>query len=151
MAKKDISKFYTDEHITRLVALQVVIILLLVLLGHTTYLIFILTLDFAIRAFTTLPSPLAFIAKSIAKLTHLQPKPIFAAPKKFAAAIGFVFSLAASILLVFHFTKAAYVLSGILVLFAFLEAAFKICVGCYIYDWLVAPIVNKKESINIQK
>lgn len=144
MSKKDISKYQTDENVTRLIALQVIIIVFLAFLNHWIYLTAILTADFIIRAFTYLPSPLAFVAKAISNLLGFKPNPIFAAPKKFAAAVGFVFSLTIFVLLLLNFVNVAYIVGGILVLFAFLEAAFKICVGCYVYDWLVAPIINKR-------
>lgn len=144
MKSKDILNYKTDQNVTRLIALQVINILLLVFLNEHIYLIFILTLDFAIRAFTFLPSPLAFVAKLVVNLFKINPKPVFAGPKKFAAVVGFVFSLAISILLLLNLTKAAYIVGGMLVLFAFLEVVFKICVGCHVYNWLVAPRINKK-------
>lgn len=143
MTPKNVSSYYADENVARLIALQVIVIMLLVFLNNRTYLIFILALDFALRGFSYWPSPLAFVAKLVLKLLKVQPKPVFAAPKKFAAAVGFVFAAAISVLLLLDFDKTPYVLGGILIWFAFLEAAFKICVGCYVYNWLVAPIVNK--------
>lgn len=146
MTKKDISKYQTDENVTRLIAFQVITILLLVLFNNSTYLLFILTADFAIRAFTFLPSPLTFVAKLVVNLFRLKPKPIFAAPKKFAAAVGFVFSLSITVLLLLNLTKVAYIVSVTLILFALLEAVFKICVGCYVYNWLLAPIAGKQNA-----
>lgn len=146
MTKKDISKYYTDENVTRLVALQVIIILFLAFFSHHTYLIVILTVDFALRAFTFLPSPVALIAKLTADGLKAEPKRIFAAPKKFAAAIGFAFSLSVLVLLFLNLHTAAYVVGGVLAFFAALEAGFRICAGCYVYNWLIVPIANKRND-----
>ena len=145
------SKYYMDEHVARLIALQVINIIVLVFVNHRTYLIYILTLDFAIRAFTYWPSPLAFVAKSFLSVLNIQPKPVFAAPKKFAAGVGFAISFSISLLLLFDFYDTAYLISGILVFFALLEAFFKICAGCYLYNWLVAPILNRKNKLKLNK
>lgn len=148
MKKKNNSKYYTDENVTRLIALQVIIILLLVLFTHQTYLIVILTLDFALRAFTYLPSPIALIAKITGNLLRLKPNYIFAAPKKFAAGIGFIFCIVISVLLYLNFITLTYAVSGILIFFALLESGFKICMGCNVYNWIVIPIANKINNKN---
>jgi hypothetical protein len=143
---KEVSKLYVDEQVVRLIAAQVAIIAGLSLAFNWIFPIFLLAADFGLRAFTLQPSPLAAVARIIADLLKLKTKPIFAAPKKFAAAVGFVFSLAISVLLILKLETAAYIVGGILVLFALLEAVFNVCVGCYVYNWLVAPIVNKKNN-----
>lgn len=144
MTNKDISKYYADENVARLIAAQIVVIALLSLLTQWTFPAFFLTADFALRAFTYQPSPLAAIAKLLADLYGLPPKLIFAAPKKFAAGVGFVFSLAVFVLFLFHLYIAAWIVGGVLIFFAVLEAVFRIYVGCYVYDKIVAPFVNKK-------
>jgi predicted benzoate:H+ symporter BenE len=58
------------------------------------------------------------------------------APKRFAAGVGFLFSLSFLILSLIPYTLAAGVLAGILVLFASLEAFFAFCAGCYVYFFL---------------
>lgn len=151
MAKENTSTYYVQESTTRLIALQVVVILFLVFFGHWTFLAYILTVDFAIRGFTYLRSPLNYIAKSVSKVLGLRPKPIFATPKKFAALLGFVFSLAISVSLSMDLEVFAYVVGGILAFFAFLEAVFNLCIGCYIYNWLVAPIISAGNNRNRQK
>lgn len=144
MTEKEISNYYTDEHITRLVATQVIAILLLTFLSYGVYIAGILVVDFGLRAFTYLTSPLAFIAKFTSNELKLKPKPVFVAPKKFAASIGFVFSLAILTLLLLKYVSIAHIVAILLIFFAFLEAVFKICVGCYVHSWLVAPIANKQ-------
>jgi len=146
MYSKAVTKNYVDEHVVKLVALQVIVVTLLILFSRNLYLALFLTLDFAIRAFTHLPSPLAWLAKKIAISFHLRLKPVFAAPKKFAATIGFVFSLSISILLFLKLEYAPYSVGSVLGACAFMEAVFNICLGCYVYNWLIVPISKWRSS-----
>lgn len=146
MDNKEISKLYIDEHVVRFIAAQVALITILSLVFNSVFPLFLLLADFALRAFTLQPAPLAAVAKIIVDLWQLKPKPIFAAPKKFSAAVGFVFSLAILVLLLLKYSTAAYIVGGLLIFFAVLESVFKICVGCYVYDWVVSPILNKRNK-----
>lgn len=147
---KELSILYVDEQVVRFIATQVVIITVLSLVFNYTFPIFVLVADFAIRAFTLQPSPLAAVARIIADLLKLKRKPIFAAPKKFAASVGFLFALAILVLLLLNHLSATYILGGVLIFFALLESVFKICVGCYAYNWLVAPIINKINKLKVK-
>lgn len=150
MNPKTISKNYLDAHVVRLVALQVIIITLLILYRPNLYLAIFLTLDFAIRAFTTMPSPLASIAKIIIRQLGLKPKPVFAPPKKFAAALGFAFSLLIGLTISRDYKVAGYIIGSLLTFCALLESAFNICIGCYVYDWTVAPILNRRSAATVK-
>ena len=143
MNKKSTLKNYVNENVVRLIAAQVILLTLILLLTGWIWPAFFLTVDFALRAFTHIPSPLAVIAKGLAGAFGLTPKPIFAPPKRFAARLGFVFSLGITVCLYYHYLVAAYVTGGILIVCAALEAVFNICIGCYVYNWIVVPIVNK--------
>lgn len=143
MNKKSTSKNHVNEKVVRLIAAQVILLTLITLLTGWTWLALFLTADFALRAFTHIPSPLAVIAKGLAKAFGLTPKFIFAPPKRFAAALGLVFSLGIAVFLYLHYPVAAYATGGILIVCATLEAVFNICLGCYVYNWIVAPIVNR--------
>lgn len=139
MSNTTVVKSYLEENTIRFVAVQVVIISTVLIATQSKYLALFLVIDFAIRAFTYLPSPLAGAAKFLVKQFNLERKPVFAAPKKFAAGVGFVFSLSIFLLLQFELVTAAFVVGGVLVFCAVLESFFKICIGCYVYDWLVVP------------
>jgi hypothetical protein len=102
-----------------------------------------LAIDFFFRAFTDIKPPLGLLAKFITEKFQLKPKLTFAPPKKFAAAVGFVFSLTITILLLLNLKVTALITAGVLLICAILESAFGICVGCYVYDWFVAPLKNK--------
>lgn len=146
MVKKYRSKYYVDENIVRLVAALVFIIASFSLWEGWSIIFILLAADFALRGLTHLPSPLAVIAKMIIRPIKPEPRPIYAPPKKFAATIGFVFSLVIFVLLYLDYPIGGYIVGGVLVFFAFLESVFKICVGCRVYDWLVAPIANRREA-----
>lgn len=139
---------YIDEQVVRLVAALVSIITITILLTGWPWAALLLAGDFAIRAFTVRTSPLAFIAKAVARKAGWQPKPIFAPPKKFAALLGVVFSVTIFILLLLHAPAAAAVTAGILLVCAILESVFKICLGCYVYNWLIAPLRNAFQKNN---
>ena len=144
MNQKSISRNHVNERVVRLVATQVILLTIVTLLTGWIWLALFLAADFALRAFTRIPSPLALIAKGLAKSFKLAPKPIFAAPKRFAAGMGFAFSLAIAVFLYTQSYVAAYVTGAILIACAVLEALFNICLGCYVYNWVVAPIVNRR-------
>ena len=90
---KEEAKLYLEETTVRLVAAQVVILAVVILVTGWYYLAFALGIDFAIRAFTTLPSPLGMVSKLLRQQLNIEPVRVFAAPKRFAAAVGFAFSL----------------------------------------------------------
>jgi hypothetical protein len=137
------SGLYVDENVVRIIAAQVVVITIFILLTHWYIPAFLLAIDFALRAFSTIPSPLALIAKSISGALKIAPQPIFAPPKRFAALLGFVFSIGISTLFFIESPISAYILGSILIFCAILESGFKVCLGCYVYNWLVLPVRNK--------
>src|SRR5207248_1496475 len=102
-----------------------------------------LMIDFVIRGFTQLRySPLSWLATQIVRLTKLSEVKIDKAPKIFAARVGFVFTLA-STLLFFISPSASLVVALVLMGFALLEAVFNVCVGCIVYTNIVLPLYNR--------
>lgn len=142
MSNQDTSKYYVDENVVRITAAQAVIITIITLVTQSPLPALLLAGDFALRAFTSRVSPLAVVSKAITHSAGIQPRPVFAAPKRFAAGIGFVFALGISLMLYFQLSIAAYIIGGVLVFCAVLESVFKICLGCYVYNWLVAPLLS---------
>ena len=137
------NNIYADANIIRLTAGFVVLFTALFTIFNLGYLSLFLALDFALRAFGKLPSPLFLLSKLIARVFRLSKKSVFAAPKKFAAAIGFVFSCGIFLLYLFEQNLAANIVTVTLVFCSFLESALQICLGCYVYDWFLAPLKNK--------
>ncbi len=135
-----------NENVVRIVAAQVLVFSILTVITGWAVLPLYLSIDFFLRAFTGVKPPFAWVGQQIAKSLKLEVKPIYAAPKKFAAGIGFVFSVAISVLLLSGLINTAKVVAGILVVFSGLESIFSICAGCYVYSWVVAPLINKFKS-----
>jgi len=135
-----ISEEKINEQVTRINALLTVLLVVAGFVFQSILFFVFLLADFYIRAFTQLKySPISFVSAKLANALNLDKKPIAKAQKIFAARLGFVMTLAISILLYFNLVTAAIVIGGILVFFATLEFALAICVGCIIYTYLVLP------------
>ena len=68
----------------------------------------------------------------------IEPKWVAGPPKRFAQAIGVVFSVSAVILeFGFDETTAAYVVLGLLIVAASLESFFGLCLGCKVFAVLM--------------
>lgn len=123
-----------NENRVRLVALLVLALALVYLLQGWWGIIVFLVIDFLLRSFDLGKySPLFAIAGALVKLFGIGHTPTDRASKRFAARMGFAFTL---IILLFHFLQIGYItvaLTLTLCCFAFLECALAICVGCYVY------------------
>lgn len=137
------NRFYTDENAVRLTAFLVIIVLAVALFFSWPYLILLLVFDFIMRASGVSFSPLALFSKLILKILGAKRKPIFAAPKRFAATLGSVFTLLIFILMLNGFYNSAFGVGFLVIILAGLESFFKVCVGCYIYNFLIVPLQNK--------
>lgn len=137
------NKFYTDENTVRATAFLIIIVLAVALFFKWPYLVLLLVFDFITRALGLSLSPLALFSKSISKILGLKRKPIFAAPKRFAATLGSVFTLLVFLLMLNEFDNSAFAVGFLLIILASLESFFKVCVGCYLYQFIVIPIQNK--------
>ncbi|MPT33258.1 MAG: DUF4395 domain-containing protein [Chryseobacterium sp.] len=136
-------KYYTDENTVRLTAFSVIVVAVVSLFFKWPFLLLLLVFDFIIRALGQSFSPLALFSKSIANILKLKKRSIFAAPKRFAAALGAVFTVLVFLLMINGFHDEAFITGFLLIILASLESFFKICVGCYIYQFVVVPIQNK--------
>jgi hypothetical protein len=131
-----ISREMVDENVVRLNAFFVFTIGLIFVIAPSPFLIGFLLIDFFIRAFWQQKfSPIRFISLSANKALKRAPAMVNAAPKVFAAKIGFfscLIILIASLIPNAHL--AARLLMGLLMVFAALESFFKYCVGCKMYS-----------------
>ena len=126
-----------NEIVVRLVAMQVIFIAATAIYFQSWHMGVLLVADFGLRAFGLSQfSPLKYLSQKT--VTHFQMgyKATNEAPKKFAAAVGFVVVGLFSILLFLEFSLSANILGGFLLLFASLESFFGICVGCMVYQQL---------------
>ncbi len=147
MSKKDIARlYYIDEHIVRIIAAEVLVLTVLAVVTGSYIPALVLVLDFAARAFTGMPSLLAALARAVVVLLQLDPRPVFAAPKKFAAVLGFIFSLFLAVFLFLDHALAAATAGTILAVCALLESIFRVCLGCYVYNWIVVPLIHRRNG-----
>lgn len=131
-----------NENTTRVIAIEVIALSLLALLTNNFFITLVLEMDFAIRAYSNgNASPLKFIAKRISSLFPFEEKLANAAPKKFAASVGFFFSIAILAFQLLELQTAAYITGALLISCAFLEGVFGICVACIIYPY--TPLIRR--------
>ena len=128
-----------QEKKVRAIALQVVIISALSITFNQPVVMLLLSIDFMIRAFIDPGySLLAIISrKLLAPVLPFRNKMILIRPKKFAAAIGMVLSAAAGLSGLAGQTTAMLYITGILLLFSFLETFLKFCAGCWMFGILI--------------
>ena len=142
MTSKDIFTFPNpvNEVAARVVAGGVALMATLTLATRRPWLIVPIAYGFVARTLAgpTL-SPLGQVAtRVIVPRLSVPPKYVPGPPKRFAQGIGAAVSLSAVLLaFVFRRTTAAYVLVGLLMVFATLESAFAFCVGCKIFGVLM--------------
>ncbi|MCK5154068.1 MAG: DUF4395 domain-containing protein [Spirochaetales bacterium] len=128
-----------QERKVRAIALEVVVISALAIVFKQPIIMLLLSLDFIIRAFINSKySPLAIISKNfISKLLPFRNKIILMRPKKFAASIGVILSLAAGIFGLAGQTSIMLYITIVLLTFSFLETFFKFCAGCWMFSILI--------------
>jgi hypothetical protein len=136
-----------NENIARVVAFFTILVFITAVFFNLPLLLVALAADFYLRAFTTGKySPLKYLARRSSDYLGLDEKPTDAAPKKFAAGIGMVFSIAIAALLFLHYSIAAYSLGTVLLICAGPESFKGFCLGCVIYTFLVLPFLSKANS-----
>lgn len=136
-----------NENVVRIVAFFTMIIVSTGIYFQSPLLISALALDFYLRAFTGGKySPLKYISKRLSNYMGLSQKMVNAAPKKFAAGIGLLFSISISGLLWFHYATSADSLAIILLICAGLESFLGFCLGCVVYTYIILPFLSKENS-----
>jgi hypothetical protein len=142
-----ISKDKINENVARVSAFFTIIITLGGLYFKSPLVLSALAIDFSLRAFTSGNySPLKYISKKVSNIFGFSQKLVDAAPKKFAAALGAIFSISIAALLLFQLTLSAEALSAILLICAALESFKGFCVGCIIYTYILLPFLSKDIS-----
>jgi len=140
-----VSQERVDENRVRATALLVVFTMGAYFVTGSSLFPALLVVDFFIRAFTRLNySPLSFVAHHFVQVIGTQAVLIDKAPKVFAARIGLILTSITTLGALLHFTLLAYISGSVLVLFAFLECGLNFCMGCWLYTFVVYPLVRKK-------
>ncbi len=132
-----ISRETVDESAVRTVASVVVVATIVALLNApavSAALLGLLAIDFGIRGFISgRLSPLLALARMIARTARFTPRPVDAAPKRFAARVGMVFAVSSAGLYLIGSATAGFTVAAILLGCAVLESALGFCVGCRVY------------------
>lgn len=138
-----------NEPTVRTVA-GIVVILASAGIYFQVYFIFLfLGYDFFVRGFYKKEySLLRFIGIQITNLFNFNEKLIDAAPKRFAAKIGFFFSVIIFVLLLLQQFYAALIVTGILIVCAVLESVFAYCLGCQFYSIYITTKDYFQNTIN---
>ena len=122
-----------NEVSARLVAAGVVVLAVVTLATRQEWLLAVLAYGFVARVATgpTL-SPLGqLVTRVVTPRLGLEPRYAPGPPKRFAQAVGAAFSATAAVLaLGLGYDTTPYLLIGVVAVFAFLEAAVGLCVGC---------------------
>jgi len=135
-----------DENRVRATAFGVLIIISLIILTKNPIFPLFLVLEVYIRAFTRYKfSPLSWLAFQFVKAIGTQPVWIDKAPKMFAARVGLVLSSVVAGASLLSMPLLAMGVGGTLVIFSFLECGLNFCAGCWVYTYLVYPMVRKKQ------
>ena len=99
----------------------------------------LLAADYTVRAWTKRPSPMQRLGKKIARTVGVPVLMKDAAPKRFAARIGWMFAVAAAGL-AFVSPTAGIVVGLSLLGFNVLDSVFDFCVGCWTYIHIALPL-----------
>jgi bifunctional ADP-heptose synthase (sugar kinase/adenylyltransferase) len=127
-----------NEHKARVTAFFVLGLAVTYLLTNMWLIFAVLAIDFLLRAANLGKySILGFLSDAVIRQLKIKNKPVDRAPKRFAAWIGFVFTLSILAALLFNQALIAQVLIAILIVFACLEAFAGFCAGCYVYTGLL--------------
>jgi hypothetical protein len=123
-----------NEYRVRVIAVFVFVISVSYLLVRHWALPLFLVYDFSLRAFNGGKYSLLQILGALAeKCLPLAYKATDRGPKRFAASIGFVIALLAFLAEALQFTILSLCLTGLIVLFSFLEFSVGFRAGCYLY------------------
>lgn len=134
-----------DENKVRVTALGVVMIMGAFFITGNVIFPALLAVDFSLRAFTRLKnSPLGWLAYLFVRSFGTSPIWINKAPKVFAARIGFLLTVLTSMAVLLGMPLLAYTAGVTLVTFAFLECGINFCAGCWVYTYVVYPLVRKE-------
>ncbi|MCU0434678.1 MAG: DUF4395 domain-containing protein [Bacteroidia bacterium] len=123
-----------NERVLRVLAILVVSLTAVSLIAVTPWIMLFLAFDFAARTFSFPQlSLLRWLSEKTVSLLKLQPQPVNAGPKKFAAGLGMVFSLVIGLLLFTDYYLLTALTGGMLIACAVLESVAGYCVGCKIF------------------
>lgn len=132
-----VSNRKTNETTIRIIAFITLLLILISVYTSNFFLSLFLLIDFSLRGFLNgKGSLLKLTAQKIVKHFNLKTKTINAAPKEFAAKIGFAFTLLILFSQVANYNTLAFIFGGVMIFCTLLESIFSVCLGCYFYSFL---------------
>jgi hypothetical protein len=136
-----------DDVTVRLVAGEVLVVAVVAAVTRQPWLFGLLAVDFILRAgFGPKVSPLAQLAaRLIRPRLSAAPRPTAGPPKRFAATVGAVFSVAIPVVYYAWSHPVAWGLIAVMLVFPALESILGICVGCIVFGWLMRVGVIPEE------
>ena len=135
-----------DQTIVRGVAFLVLCSISLFLACGFDFILVYLVFDFFMRGFVSRNLSLfVILVGSYTRFFSCRTEAVNAAPKVFAARIGFIMSLLILLCNVSELQYLVYVLGGFLLLASALESFFSICLGCHIY-----ALINREWMPQVQ-
>jgi len=136
-----ISRFpnIVDEVAVRLIAGVVLVLGVVALATQQWWLYLVLAADFVLRAgWGPSASPIAqLVRRWVRPRVSTPPRYTAGPPKRFAAAIGAVLTVAASVLWLAGATLPVVGIGVVMVVFPALESLAGVCVGCIVFGWLM--------------
>jgi len=129
-----------NEVSARLVAAGVVLLCVATLASDQPVILAVIAYGFFARVLTGPSlSPLGqLVTRIVTPRLHIAERPVAGPPKRFAQGMGFAMSTTAAVLaLGFGDRKAAYVITGLIIVAATLELALGFCIGCRVFAGLM--------------
>lgn len=139
-----ISTEKADSSISRLTVFINAALMIAFLLTLKPILLYIVTLDYGIRAFGyTSYSPLCKISTFVSKMLKWKIKMVDKAPKMFASRLGLICAVLGTIFISIDMPFASIAIIGLFAVLALLDSVANLCVGCMIYNFFVFPFFYK--------
>ncbi len=128
-----------DDVTVRVVAAEVLVLAAVAIALQQPWLYPVLAADFVLRSVVgPSVSPVARLAAAVRPRIRAAARPTAGPPKRFAAAIGAVMTVAATLTwYVAGWHTATWVIGAVMVVFPALEAGLGLCVGCLVFSWLM--------------
>jgi hypothetical protein len=145
-----ISNKKINEKVARLNAGFTILVLLIYAFTQSIITVIILGIDFFIRGSESAQySPIRALSKFTVESLHLKPQYVNEGPKKFAARIGFVFSVLVIIAQIAGLPITANIIASIFGICAFLEGVFGFCIACRIYPFAYKLFYRDSFTVSI--
>lgn len=137
---RDLAQFpsVVNEKAARVVAAFVVALAVLALVTGWAWVPVVMAIGFALRVLAGPRfSPVGRLSASVIAPRLGEPKPVPGAPKRFAQAIGLLFTAGAAVAAFAGASTVSTVLLATLLVFATLEATLGFCAGCTVFAGLM--------------